>query len=56
MSYALSVGGPALCGVVYFITGAAFAVQRRPGWALCYFAYGLANVGLVWASIQERSP
>lgn len=45
---------PVVCGVLYAVTAVAFAYERRPGWALCYFAYALANVGLVWASIVER--
>lgn len=51
----MSTIGPAICGVIYFLTAFAFARESRPGWALAYFAYGLANVGLIWASINERS-
>lgn len=51
----LIVTGPAICGAIYFLTAAAFAYDFRWGWALAYFAYGLANVGLIWASIVERA-
>lgn len=47
--------GPALCGVIYTLTALAFLREGRGGWTLCYFAYALANVGLIWASIAERS-
>lgn len=47
--------GPAVCGIIYFLTAAAFGYEQRWGWSLTYFAYGLANVGLIWASIVERS-
>lgn len=50
----MTLVGPAICGVIYFITAAAFGYQARWGWALAYFAYGLANVGLIWASLVEK--
>ena len=45
--------GPAICGVVYLLTAVAFARDGRAGWALAYFAYAMANVGLIWASLAE---
>jgi len=50
----LTTVGPAVCGAIYFLTAIAFAREARPGWAVAYFAYGLANVGLIWASLTER--
>jgi len=55
MADKLTIILPGLCGACYAITALAFAYEKRPGWALCYFAYALANVGLVWASIAERA-
>jgi len=54
MTNLLSVIGPSICGVVYFATSTAFLFDRRYGWSLAYFAYALANVGLVWASMVEK--
>lgn len=47
---------PAVVGVLYLGTSAAFLAQRRPAWALTYFAYALANVGIIWASIPKGTP
>jgi hypothetical protein len=44
-----------VCGVIYAVTALAFLYDKRGPWALAYFAYALANVGLVWASIVEKS-
>ena len=49
-----TIVGPAVCGLIYFLTSMAFAREGRAGWALAYFAYSLANVGLIWASVAER--
>jgi hypothetical protein len=46
--------GPALCGLIYALTALAFAREGRAGWSLTYFAYSLANIGLIWASVAER--
>jgi len=50
----MSILGPTICGLVYLVTSAAFLREGRSGWSLAYFAYALANVGLIWASIAER--
>jgi hypothetical protein len=50
----LTVLGPAICGLVYLVTALAFCYQTRWGWAVAYFAYALANLGLIWASLTER--
>lgn len=42
---------PGITLILYFFTGCAFVCKRDPGWALAYFAYALANVGLIWASL-----
>lgn len=52
MSHGFTIIGPAFCGLVYFATSAAFYLEGRSGWGLAYFAYGLANVGLIWASVE----
>lgn len=43
---------PGITGVLYFITAVAFLFQNRAGFALTYFAYALANIGLIWASLD----
>ena len=40
----------AICGVLYFGTSVGFGLKHEFGWALAYFAYALANVGLIIAS------
>jgi len=47
--------GPAICGLVYLWTALAFLYEKRAGWSLTYFAYALANIGLIWASLTERT-
>ena len=42
--------GTTLC--LYFLTGVAFMSKRDYAWALTYFAYSIANIGLVWASLK----
>lgn len=44
---------PAVTGVLYALTALAFIVKKQPSWALVYFAYALANVGLICASITK---
>jgi hypothetical protein len=46
---------PGITGGLYLITALAFLARRQPAWALTYFAYALANVGLIWASLTPRS-
>lgn len=55
MADKLTILGPVVCGLVYALTGIAFLYAKRPSWALVYAAYALANIGLIWASIVERS-
>jgi len=43
---------PGLTMVLYFLTGCAFLSKKEPGWALAYFAYATANIGLIWASLK----
>lgn len=42
----------AICGLLYLATAIGFAWKKQWGWSLAYFAYALANVGLIWAAIQ----
>lgn len=43
---------PGVVLLLYLATAAAFLVKKQPSWALVYFAYSLANVGLIWASVK----
>lgn len=36
--------------VLYLITGTSFAFKGNWAWALTWWAYGLANIGLIWAA------
>jgi hypothetical protein len=38
--------------LLYITTAIAFLIKKQPSWALVYFAYSLANVGLIWASVK----
>ena len=46
--------GPALVIAIYLFTAAAFTREGRGGLALTYFAYALANVGLIWADWSSK--
>lgn len=43
----LTVG---ICGILYLITAIGFIIKHQWSWALTYFAYAMANVGLILAS------
>ena len=43
---------PGIVLVLYLLTSLAFLFKKQPAWALTYFAYSLANVGLIWASVK----
>jgi hypothetical protein len=43
---------PGVTMALYFLTGCAFLAKREPSWALVYFAYATANIGLIWASLK----
>jgi len=45
---------PGITMCLYFFTACAFVAKRQPSWALTYFAYALANVGLIWASLVTK--
>jgi len=53
MAEKLVVFLPAVTGVLYAVTAAAFLAKRQPSWALVYAAYAMANVGLIWASMEK---
>lgn len=40
----------AICGILYAITAISFFTKSEYGFALTYFAYALANVGLIMAA------
>jgi hypothetical protein len=39
-----------ICGLLYLATAIGFILKQQWPWALTYFAYALANVGLIMAS------
>lgn len=41
---------PLLVSLAYLIVAIDFATESRWGWALAWFSYSLANVGLVLAA------
>lgn len=43
---------PFIVMVLYLGVCLAFVSKREYHWALTYFAYALANVGLIWAASQ----
>lgn len=43
---------PSIVFVLYLGTTMAFLSKKEYAWALTYFAYALANVGLIWASVR----
>lgn len=40
----------AICGLLYLATAIGFIMKHQWSWALTYFAYALANVGLILAA------
>lgn len=52
MADKLIVWLPLVVFILYLATTVAFIYKREYPWALTYFAYALANVGLVWASVK----
>ena len=52
MADKLIVALPGITMVLYFLTGVAFITKDKPEWAVVYFAYAVANVGLIWASLK----
>lgn len=45
---------PGITMLLYFATGVAFCAKKQPAWALTYFAYAVANIGLIWASLLTK--
>lgn len=41
-----------LCGLIYLATSISFLIEAKYGFALAYFAYALANVGLIMADLK----
>lgn len=54
MSDKLIILLPGITMALYFLTGCVFMTRREPWWALMYFAYALANVGIIWASTLTK--
>lgn len=42
----------AICGLLYIATAIGMLIQHKWGLSLAYFAYALANVGLIIASVE----
>ena len=40
---------PGIVMILYGITAGAYLYKKDYAWALTWFAYALANVGLIWA-------
>ena len=40
----------AICGVLYLGTSIGFIMEKQWGFAITYFAYSLANIGLIMAA------
>lgn len=38
-----------LCMIGYLIVGVSFLFKNNYPWALIWFSYGTANLGLIWA-------
>ncbi len=45
--------GPIIAGLLYLTTGIAYSVKGCPGWAIMWFSYALANVGIIIAASGE---
>ena len=45
---------PGITMCLYLLTACVFVSKRQPAWALTYFAYALANIGLIWASLVTK--
>jgi hypothetical protein len=41
-----------ICGILYLATSLGFFYKKQWSWALTYFAYALANVGLIMAAME----
>ena len=41
-----------VAGLLYLITSISFLLKHQWSWALTYFAYALANVGLILAALE----
>lgn len=44
----------AVCGIIYLGTSFGFLYKKQWSWALTYFAYALANVGLIMAAMEAQ--
>jgi len=45
--------GPSVVTVIYVLTAIGFTQKRQYAFALTYFAYALANIGLIWAASKH---
>ena len=39
--------------VLYLIAAISFLVKKNYAWALTWFCYAVANIGLIWASFKK---
>lgn len=41
-----------IAAVLYLVNGGCYAIKGNWPWALVWFAYGIANIGLMWAAAK----
>lgn len=39
--------------ILYLIAAGSFAYKNNWAWAMIWFCYAMANVGLIWASLKK---
>lgn len=44
---------PSIVGALYFFVGVLYALKRDWAWALVWFSYAMANVGLVLIGLRK---
>ncbi len=44
---------PSIVGVLYFTVAACYALKKDWAWALVWFSYALANVGLILIGLRK---
>ena len=45
------VGALGLAGVLYMVCSAGWLLEKRPGMALAFAGYVIANIGLIWDAL-----
>lgn len=39
-----------ICMILYFITGTSFAIKGNWAWAIVWYSYSFANIGMILAA------